>query len=226
MNPAKKLFILSILILLASSKSSAQFHISTGYELGYHFPDRYNDIVDRYNQQHEFLTQPLDDLKIMHGVLLGLRYQVEDFLAFDLRWTYRFGNAESFGTDPSTMEAWRKNLFQRQYIFSFGLENRFNSLGYGATVDYNRAAIRIERSADGPKEDLLKDAYFSSTFFLSFTTNPSNLVRLSIRPYIQVPWTKFDLNPLDAELNDTANTEEIKEGLMNVGIMFVFLNGG
>lgn len=204
---------------------NAQLNVTTGYELSYHLADDFNDIIEKFNTQNNFLENDLNDLRIMHGLQLGLQYNIEDFLAFTLTWKYRFKNSQSSGIDPGTEEDVSRNLLIRQNVVSLGFENKFGFAGYGATFDYNRTGFKQEIN-NGSKNEISAGHNFTSTFYLSFTSPRSNQLRLSVRPYIQVPWTKLDLSKLDMELNESSGTEKIEEGFMNFGLMLVFLNGG
>ncbi len=216
---------LIITVFLFPSWVSAQFNVTTGYELSYQFSDNFNDIIQKFNTQNDFLDSNLEELKIMHGLQLGLRYEVENILAFTLGWKYRFKNSTASGTEPTTLTNVKRELFIRQNVLSVGFENQFGFIGYGATLDYNRVGFKQEID-NNSKKKISTDHHFGSTFYLNFISPRSNQIRLSVRPYIQIPWTKMDLAKLDMELNETVNTEKIEEGFMNFGIMFIFLNGG
>ena len=219
-------FLSIVAFFLFSNPINAQLNITTGYELNYQLANDFNDIIKEFNTQNDFLDENLDELRIMHGLQLGLQYEIEDFLAFTLGWKYRFKNSESSGIDPNTSEEVRRDLFIRQNVISVGFENKFGLVGYGATFDYNRTRFRQEKNNSNNKEDISSGQNFSSTFFLSFTSSPSNQTKLSVRPYIQVPWSKLNLDQLNMELNESSGTEKIEDGFLSFGLMLIFLNGG
>jgi len=67
----------------------------------------------------------------------------------------------------------------------------------------------------------------SSHFHLSLNVESNDILTLSIKPYVQVPWSKLNVIPLHEELlpNDTVNADDFKEDFLNFGIMLVFYNG-
>ena len=219
------LFLLIITLGLFTPKVLfGQFNISTAYEIGYHQTDAFNDIIKKYNTETSFLEQEMDELRIMHGLQLGLYYNYEDLVGLFLNWKYRFNNTSSSGTDPTTMAVFSKDLFVRQNVFSLGLENNFGFIGYGATIDYLLSGVKIENN-NTSKRNIFTESNYASTFFISLNSRKTNQIRISLRPYIQIPWTKYDLHKLDMELNESTSTEKIEEGQMNFGLMIVFRNG-
>jgi len=71
----------------------------------------------------------------------------------------------------------------------------------------------------------MKDKGFSSHFFVSLNIEGSNILSISLQPYIHIPWTKFNLTELESELDTGVGLTDFEDGFMNYGIRLIFRNG-
>lgn len=211
-----KLTLLILLIGFCSVHVQAQLSIKTGYIFNYTNPTQYNKVVQQFNADNTLENQAFSDLHILHGFLLGLRYDWE-YLAFEFGWNNKFKN---FNTQVSGEE---QDLFYRVNSLSFGIENTFNHFGYGASIDLNQTIVKFRETRTGSKRKILNEFNWSTQLYVAINTKGVSAMRLSFRPFIQIPLTKVKLDNFDQELNNGNSTEQ--ESAPVFGLKILFING-
>ncbi len=203
---------------------SAQMNIKIGYSIGYMKAPTTNTIIGEFNQNHSFYENQLEDFKFLHGVLVGLRYRVND-VAFHLDWNNKFNLLQGSGVDSSGVAAYQK-LYFKNSSYGFGLEffgsERFS---LGGTIDLNALRYRNQNNEITTKTTILKDYSWGSHFYVSINIEGTDILTLNLQPYIQIPWSSFDLHTLDNALNTKNTTDKISEKYLNFGLRIVFSNG-
>ena len=100
-----------------------------------------------------------------------------------------------------------------------------NNFSFGGTIDLNRLRIRSANNVNQDRYTVMRDSGLSSHFFVSLNIEGSDILSISLQPYIQIPWTKFDLAPLESDLNSGINATNFEDDFMNIGIRLIFKNG-
>ena len=206
----------------------AQFSLKVGYNLGKTNPTISNSIIQRYNETNDFFTDPLEEFKWMSGFDLGVRLRNE-YVAAELTWGNKYNRQYAEGTSPLTNAEYFREIYLRFGSYSFGLESFIGPIGFGSTIDLNRASVRTRDTNERKKYKILAETGYSSHFFVSYHFEASETTSFTLRPYIQVPWKGVNLYNLEAELNpefaSTAVEDDYNERFLNFGIQVLFFNG-
>lgn len=208
----------------------AQFNARVGYQYGYYGlgTDVHNSIIDQLNTDNLISLEDYQEMKSVkgfHGLILGARYRLEP-VAINVELTTMFQRFKNEGIDPIS----GGTLFNENYygIFSYsaGLEFfTFKNISFGGTLDLNRLRIRAENDERADRHIILKENSISSHFFIGLNLYGNEHLSLALQPYIQIPWTNFDITGLEAQLNSGVNTNNLEDGFLNFGLRVIFSNG-
>ena len=207
----------------------AQFNAKVGYQYSYYGSgtDVHNAIIDQLNTNNSNTLenyQEMDRIKGFHGLLLGARYRL-DAVAVNLELSTMFQRLKNEGLEPVSGET----LFREHYYgivsYSGGLEFFIKKISFGGTLDLNRLRIRAENDMRPDRHVILKENSFSSHFFIGINLNGNDVLSLAIQPYVQIPWTKFDLTGLESQLDTGADVDSYEDGFLNFGLRIIFQNG-
>lgn len=202
----------------------AQLNIKVGYGLAYASPKVNNQITEQFNLSKPWLDQKLSDFHFIQGVHLGLRYRLP-VVSLELTWRNRFKRISAEGIDPTDDSDFEQTLIYQYQSYSFGIENHFGKIGYGGSIDVNNLVIRTNKTGREDTYNVVDDWGLGSHLFLSYTVKSGAWLYVSVRPYVQVNWTKFDLAPLATELAVNTSGSSYLGDYMNFGVMFIFFNG-
>ena len=221
------LFFVLMLIGFINPKATAQMNIKIGYSLGYSNPKILNDITTRYNADRPWLEKSFKELHTTNGLVAGVRYRLAD-IGLEFTWHNKFKVFRSEGLDPATEKKYFQDIYFRYSSFSLGFENYlFEKFGWGASIDYSNVRFRTESTDIQSRFTISQQKGLSSHFYLSINTRSNDLLTLSIKPYVQIPWSKLNIFDLEKSLHpsSTATEDQFKEDFINFGIMLVFYNG-
>ncbi|MEO1624597.1 MAG: hypothetical protein AAFV25_05535 [Bacteroidota bacterium] len=208
--------------LLQSAK--AQFNTKTGYIINWVSPSAYNDFLNDFNGQRDWLDDTFNDLNRLQALTLGGRYQVGNF-AGELSAIYGFGNTTADGVDPANSLRFFRRLFYRRIGASFGVENFLGDyFSFGLQVQWERFSTRISERSNGNKTQLIGTDLWSNQIFVAFNTPKSKFLSLSLRPFVQMYWKDLDFSPIYTALGGDAGGDG-KEDLFSFGIQLIFYNG-
>lgn len=221
-------FLLFLFGCLLSFNLSAQFNAKVGYQYGYYGLGTtvHNDIIDQLNTNNTTLEnyQEMDRLKGFHGMLLGARYRF-DPVAINVELSSMFQRIEYQGIEPVSGKTLFKEHFYGIASYSAGLEFFINNISFGGTLDINRLRIRAENDTRSDRHVILKENNFSSHFFIGLNYDSDGALSISLQPYVQIPWTNFDLTGLESQLDTGANVDNYEDGFLNFGLRVIFSNG-
>ena len=203
---------------------SAQFNLKVGYNGGFGDPEFFNTILEDYNAERPWLDKTYDDLDYLQGLQLGVRYRFGP-AAVDFTWHNRFKRFEAEGIDPSTNSEYIREVNLQLSSYAIGIESFIGEFSYGASFDVDRLNIKTEKTGRNDRFTVEDQLGIGSHFFVSYTIEASPFLYFSIRPYAQIPWSKFDLSKLSDELNPGTDYDDYQEDFMNFGVMFIFFNG-
>lgn len=220
-------FSLSLLFgLFFTTTLLAQFNIKVGYQYSLSNPTINNDIIDQINLNNSDFGNynQMKSLKSFHGVNIGTRYRV-DYVGINLDWTPKFQVIEFDGTNPASGATEFRKLYYRYDSYSIGLEFFIEQFSFGASYDWNNIRVRSEDTERTDRHTIFNTGSTSSQFFVSLNIYGNENLTIALQPYIQIPWTNFDLTNLENDLETGVNLDDYEEGFMTYGIKLVFQNG-
>lgn len=215
-----------ILSFLFSLSLSAQFNIKVGYQYLYSNPTVHNKIINQLNIQNSTLKnyEEMESLHGFHGLSFGARQRF-GFVGLNAAMNSKFRRKSYKGNDSSTNASVYRKHFYGFRSYSVGLEFFVKNISFGGSLDLNRFRIRAESNERTDRHTFFQDDNYSSTFFIATNLYGSEHLSLSIQPFVQIPFTKFDFTTLQSELNVDANLDSYEEALMTFGIKIIFQNG-
>ena len=221
-------FLLILFGCLFSFNLSAQFNAKVGYQYAHYKIGTpvHNDIIDQLNTNNNNTLenyQEMDRIKGFHGMLLGARYRFEP-VAVNVELTSMFQRLSNEGTDASGATFFKEHYYGI-VSYSAGLEFFVKQFSFGGTLDINRLRIRAENDTRPDRHVILQENSLSSHFFVGINLAGNDFLSLAIQPYVQIPWTNFDLTGLESQLDTGASVDKYEDGFMNFGIRIIFSNG-
>lgn len=217
-------FFLFLFFFSIGYTAEAQINFGVGYSLGYLNPDEDQRIFRKFNQNNPWLEKELEPINFIQGLHLSLRYRV-DFVALSFTWRNRFRTRRANGIDPSTDASFRRQLTHRYIGYSLGIETFVGPFSYGGSIDVENFGIRTEVTGVDGDFTIFSKYGLGNHFFISYTLDAGDNLGFSIRPYVHIPWQKYNIASVAEEVNGDISTNELEENYMNFGIMFVFFNG-
>ena len=218
------IIILSLFIGVFHSTLRAQLNVKVGYTAGFASPAHYNTILKDFNENSPWLDKTLSEISYLHGIQLGLRYHFGP-AALDITWHNRFRRSESEGTNPADESLFERDINFQLSSYSIGIENFIGKFSYGGSFDVDNLNIRTKKTGRSDRFQLVNEYGLGSHFFVSYTFESASSLHFSIRPFLQIPWSKFNLSNLSDELNPGIDYQDQTQGFQNFGIMFLFFNG-
>lgn len=212
-----------IFFLVSIGNINAQLNIKIGYSIGYVQADSTNKLIQDFNNGHQY-DKPLEEFKILHGVLVGLRYRIND-VAIHLDWNNKFNLLKGSGTDASGISGFQKVFFKNA---SYGLGLEFfgtEKFSFGGTIDFDVLTYRLQNDGLPDKATILNDYGLGSHFYVSINIEGSDILTLNLQPYVQIPWTSYDIHALDNAINDKDSNQRLAEKYLNFGVRIIFSNG-
>jgi len=221
-----RLFWILLFGLFICHSTSAQLNIKSGYIFGRSNPTVYNALIDQLNENNSNLTdyEPMERLKGFHGLLLGLRYRFEP-AALSLDFSAKFQTRDYEGTNPTSGDSEFRTDFFAIRTISPGVEFFINRFSFGGTIDLNNFRVRSESYVRSSRHIIYRDTKLSSHFFIGYNLHGSDAITLAVQPFIQIPWSKFDLTKIDEEYQTGANLNDFEDGLLNIGLRLILTNG-
>ncbi|MEM1318679.1 MAG: hypothetical protein AAGG75_00415 [Bacteroidota bacterium] len=202
---------------------SAQANIRIGYTYSYFDLAESNAILDRFEEERDWLDNRFGNIRGFHGISFGLRYKMGTTAA-ELGYYNRFTRRQAEGINPTSSTDFFRQLNTANQGFSLGVEQFIGPFSIGGTIDRNFWTMRLKESSSGDRQTVVDERYWSSQFFVAFNSERTEGISISIRPYVQVPWTSFGLQPLEEALESNP-VNDPEEKLLNFGIQFIFYNG-
>ena len=219
--------LLSLIIgLLFTLTSYAQFNFTAGYTYGRTPSGVNNEIIQQVNENNSELInyEKMKLVKGLHGFHFGAQMRF-DFVSLFASWNKKV-QVSDFKGDDSTNMSINQELFYSINSTSVGLEIfPIENISFGGSIDLNRLRIRAEDNVASDRYVIMKDRGFSSHFFVSLNIEGSDILSISLQPYIHIPWTKFNLRELENELETGVGLTDFEDGFMNYGIRLIFRNG-
>lgn len=225
------------LLLLAFSCSLAEAQVNTkaGYRLVITNPETFNSIIQTHNEairQDSFMnySDEFGDLKLMNGFDMGLRYMAST-VAIEVGWMHKRRQLRGDGRRVNG-NSFQNKITTTMNSISAGLFPTFGPVSIGGTVEYNYLKIKNDFEeptyyGDPSKGSIFKDQVWSSHFSVSYNFSNGGVIGVTIRPYIDVYWSEFDLTDFNQALNAPTDPPDspLKETFASWGISFILYNG-
>ncbi len=219
-------YFFSLCLVFSFYSVFAQLNLSVGYTSGSVSPEGLDEVLDHYNDERPWLRNQMSHVNWLNGYSIGLRYKI-DRVAFDFKWENQINRSNANGIDPSTDSEFEQTLFFKLSSFGVGLESFLNEkISLHGNFEFNKFRVRTETTDFSERFVLLNNWSTGSTFSAGYNFVGSNLVHVSIRPYVTFGWTNHPLDDLNRNLNpDAPVINNIEEEFMNFGLKIIFYNG-
>lgn len=222
MNQTWKSVLAVFFCLIIAASCKAQFNINVGYNLSLPQTDQLDNVLDRFNADNTWLDRRFNSFNTVNGLLLGLKYRLENStIEFNLY--SRFRNVRAEGTDPSTNNDYYRKISLKSRGLSLGLSQAVGMIEFGASIDRDNFILERQTASDGDFSDLVNISRWSNHIYLGVSTPKSSGLSITLRPFVQIPWTSYNLDALESDLGYAPTGK--KEKFFNYGIQVIFSNG-
>jgi len=215
-----------VIALLFTFTSYAQFNFTAGYTYGRTPSGVNNQIIQQINDNNSWLTnyEKMKEIKGLHGFHFGAQMRF-DFVAIFGSWSKKVQVSDFKGDDSTNVSIYRE-LFYSVNSTSVGIELfPIERISFGGSIDLNSFRIRSENNVASDRYVIMKDRGLSSHFFVSLNIRGSDILSISLQPYLHIPWTNFNLTEMESELDTGVGLTNFEDGFMNYGIRLIFRNG-
>lgn len=215
--------LLFLSLLLICTKMSSQVQVKIGYNMGFISSDVYDQMVQEFNLSNfEQIDIPLAELKFMHGIELGARYQLNGN-AIEFSWNNLKEDGAAVG-ETASGGLFEEEFFYSMNQFALAFENFFGPVSIGTGIGYNKISFRERIAGSEHKRNLISDSQWTAKISIAYNFISSRSVSFAIKPYVQVPLTKINLADM-AEGMNIPPRPNTSEGFLHWGLSFVFYNG-
>lgn len=219
-------FTLFLILCCWSPSYAQQLNLKIGYSAGVINPENINRLMTAYDEENPWFEEKPRDLNIINGVTIGFRSRWE-YVSLEFSWVSKFASRDMSGIRPVDEAGFEREIIYRIGSFSFGPEFFIGNIGFGGTLDATDFQIRTNYSGQ-PTELVLVDEFsLSSHFFVSYHLVTSDFLSLTLRPYVQLPYERFNVHGLEEDLfpMNTTDPETVNDNLLNFGLQILFFNG-
>ncbi len=222
--------ILTIFTLVSfCNLAQTQINLRASYRLVLTDPTTFNSILQEHNRIIRedpifSYSKEFQDLKLMNGFDMGLRYKVPG-VSFEGGWGNRRRQLRADGKRLNG-SSFENTITTTINTISAGIFPTFGPISFGGTIDYNYLKIKTEFEQPGIGTTL-KDKAWSSKFSISYNFNSRGMIGVTIRPYIDVFWSEYDITDFNQAINDPEPppASPLKETFASWGISFIVYNG-
>ncbi len=223
MSPLYKCLFSVFLLTLSSSTLFGQYNLRVGYNVSYMNADAINSVMKSYNSNEPSLQTGYPELRVVHGIGLGIRYIWE---GIGMELTYdNFGRTRSSKMTDLNGDVIDNDLKFSIHSLGFGLENVFEKLGYGANFNWNILRSKSEMAGTDVEKSVLSENFFGTKFYFMWNLNGSGNVSVSIRPYVQISLKDVSIQSFKEAIVPNATNLSLNESPTLIGISFNFYNG-
>jgi hypothetical protein len=225
-------FLVLIVILGFASSAKSQLYVGLGYQQGFWSMKNANVPIDRFNSKG-FLVKNYGKFHWPGGEIYSLSYRDEDGLLLELSLNSRRQRitAKSFGGNVLNQ---RDIRFSMQAISAGGggalVNNETFVMYLAGSADYGAMRILTRLAPEAsisnvPYGEIQRRSMLAVSLYLKmvFRGSPESLAVVSLTPYVQYPFQKFDfvylnrlINPQDWNLDP----DPLLARPINAGIQF------
>ncbi|MEP7194927.1 MAG: hypothetical protein ABI851_00295 [Saprospiraceae bacterium] len=220
-----KLALFFLLLLSNCNGLLSQFNFQVGY--GYHWSElnSLNKSIDIHNVDHSEYSKSLESIHGLHGISIGIRHQFE-ILAPTFLWSNQINkNYSIVPVSLTNTKEIKSEYFYKLQSYSLGLETVGGLISVGGTIDLRRFNIKNRMSGTEGKNTILEERQFGNTFYAQFDFPASRRMGLLFRLSYSFPWSNFNLNSYQNDLNPNKPQIQSTEKFHQIGISLIFSNG-
>ena len=92
-----------------------------------------------------------------------------------------------------------------------GLEFFIKRFSFEASYDWNKIRVQSEDTERTDQHIIFNSRSTSSHFYISLNVYGNDYLKIALQPYVQIPWTNFDLTNLENDLNTGVNLNDYKD---------------
>jgi len=203
-----------------ASELTGQINLKIGYNTAMPNFEESDAILSSYMPENTELVQGFGRLKFIHGIQLGLRYQIGT-TAFELGWENMNRSRTSLFYNSSTDSFTERSYKYGLAAYSFGMDNYFGDFGIGSVL--KSQAIGIEREIGNNSLQVVNERNWNLRLHLIWVLQKSKSVSLVLQPFYQFSLGAYDLEPLAIELDVSDLETSMKPSVF--GISLIFYNG-
>ncbi|WP_235297288.1 hypothetical protein [Portibacter marinus] len=214
--------ILLLSFLLNQNKVSGQLNVRIGYNLDYASYNVHNQIIEQFNSERPWLNEKFKPLRFSNALQFGARIR-RSFVGWDLNFERSKIERSASGNMPGSGN-FSKSIDYVTYRLGTGIEFYGNVFGLGANIYFER--FNISTSVDNAEitENTFRNDRLGSKIYFIATSTGTERLSISLQPYVAIPFTAYDLNPLATSLNLT-NYGSARQRNLHFGVSLVFYNG-
>ncbi|CAN5302763.1 hypothetical protein BH09BAC5_BH09BAC5_04150 [soil metagenome] len=220
----KKVFLVIFLFTLSVS-ASAQLYVSFGKKYGWIHPDNLNRTVYTYNYTRQWLDQKMNYFKDLKGWEATIQGQ-DERVGLEVIASHLGQINIAHGIEPSGGLTGYRKIKLGIGGLSFGLTAvvvQKKHLEIAPAIDFDMHYFRVittysndETFAGATGLLVVQKFKFANTFALNCNLFATKWLGIDVRPYIQLPYGKINIEGLMNELQGDENTQ--RERMMNYGI--------
>lgn len=192
------------------SQFGAYFH--AGYNTNWGKFDGINQVISRYNESHQGISNHMDKIGFLHGPAAGLGIFVNGLnINVDFKASHQLVSAhlaDSISGNTREDIKLRMNTLNISFGSYPNVDHAF-ALGFGVSLDLGNAAVFNRKAATETIDDTLFYKIGSHNFIgfsphLQLFFKPGSNIIMSIKPYYQVFSSITDLTDVDELINPNA----------------------
>jgi|GEM_PF-2608061 len=227
---------LALLVLVFTcTLTHAQVNLKAGYRLAITDPTTFNSIIQEHNSiiREDPLVNyasEFEDIKLMNGFDMGLRYIVST-VAIEAGWMHKRRQLRGDGRRLNG-NSFENKISVSMNSISAGFFPTFGPVSIGGTIDYNYLKIKNDFEepsfyGDPSLGSIFNDEAWSSHFSVSYNFSNGGVFGMTIRPYIDIYWSEFDLTQFNQALNNPEPPpgKPLKETFASWGFSIILYNG-
>jgi hypothetical protein len=215
-----RLIFLAFAFLGISLNGEGQVNLKIGYNVA--VPDflESDQLLSSYAPENTELVDGFGHLRFLHGIQLGMRYQMGS-TALELGWENMNRNRASLFYNATSDSFIERSYKYSLAAYSIGMDNYFGNYGIGSVL--KSQSFNIQREIGSNSLQVVNDRNWNLRLHFIWIVQKSRSVSLALQPYYQLSLGAYDLQPLADELNVTNLSTSMRPSMF--GISLVFYNG-
>ncbi len=209
---------------------NAQINFKVGLGAKYLFAPNHNALVAAFNDTRSdelfILEQPLEDLGMMTGVMLGIRNKM-DQMSIELNWEYLSRKRESYGEVTSGGNLYAETLYYNSIDTYVGVNfHGQDRISYGIALGPRFMRIRRDIANSDFRVDMTKKSnpQWTSKIYFQWEFGGTGNTRFALRPSYDFAWNSIDLEQMKDDL-DIVYNGDLTDRFNGIGLSLIFLNG-
>jgi len=212
------------IFLFSCVSSQAQVNIQVGYGIAGLNPRINKDILSQYQSENPWLVSSQQDLSLMHGLDLGIRYSMGP-ASLGLAWKNRLSSWSFDGISPTTQSSFKHDLYYNLSAFSLFAELGRSFLGVGTSIDYNTFRIKERKTGFDSKIGLMEQCFWSNRFYVNLNFPAGSTAQVTLQCYYDLPWSEIQFMELADKVLSHDKPTTANGQLEHFGLSLIISNG-